>query len=368
MIGVLIIAGIFIVLGTSIGVWVLMGNLKPTAKPIEKILAVLSLLSLAVFLSELKNHTTPYFKDIDPFVESCYSPISYEHSLGLISLHILSLISLAIIYLKEYKLPPIQISVFIIIICIGIIVNTQFLCQISSHDTSRIHLWDRGDNATLYLAIYPLIIILNSIGLLIKMIKSKSKANLNKKYKNRFLNWLNTKLINSQNLALVSILLTIPILIIIIIILTLFGQNIESITKVYTETATWKLSEHIHPPTVDDRHGHYLCTVAAQGNPRIVKPIGIGNRHGNIIVINRQLQIANAFEFLIEELNPQVHKIIRKNYDIYGLNLAKRINNEVLSNLTYILMKPIEWFFLIILYSWYINPEKIINIQYKYDT
>lgn len=366
--GVLILVGIIIILGASICIWVLMEHLKPNALPIEKILAILSFLSLAVFLLIMKNHSTAYYKDIDPFVESCYSPISYKHSFGLILLHIFSLISLVIIYLKEYKLPPIQVTVFIVFICIGILINTQFLYQISSHDTSKIHLWNSRNVTNLYLAIYPIIIIFNSIGVLVKMIRNKSNVNLNKKYRNRFLNWLNSKLINSGNMALASIVLTAPILLIIILILTLFGQDIESLTKVYTETATWKLSEHIHPPTVDDRHGHYLCTVAAHGNPKIVKPIGIGNRHGNLIIVNRQLQIANAFEFLIEEINPQIHKLIRENYDKYGLNLAIRINNEVLSNLTYIFMKPLEWFFLIVLYCSYISPEEIINKQYKYDT
>ena len=59
---------------------------------------------------------------------------------------------------------------------------------------------------------------------------------------------------------------------------------------------------------------------------------------------------------------------VLKNYDKYGINLAKRINNRKLSNLTYITMKPIEWIFLIILYSFYIKPEEIINNQYKYVT
>jgi hypothetical protein len=152
------------------------------------------------------------------------------------------------------------------------------------------------------------------------------------------------------------------------LILTLIGQDIEALTRVYTETATWKLSQHVHPPTVDDRHGHYLCTVAAHGNPKIVKPLGIGQRHGKLIMINRQLQIANAFECLIENKSPKIHKVIRTNYDKYGINLAKRINNERLSNWTYMLMKPFEWIFLAVLYSCCIQPEELIKSQYKSDS
>lgn len=365
MIIFLIISKILIILGVSVGIWILITKLKSNANNLEKTFVVLLILSLITFVITLLNHSTPYFKDIDPFVDPCYSPISYKDSYWLIAIHLLSVISLVVIYFKEYKLPPLQISSFIILLCLGVLVNLQFLYQVSSHDTSRIHLWSDGDNADLLISIYPLILTISSIGILIKMIKNKSKFDSKKIYKNKVLSWLNGKLSNAQNLPLLSILLTAPILLIIIVILILFGQDVESLSKVYSETATWKLSRHLHPPTVDDRHGHYLCTVAAQGNPKIVRPIGVGFRNGNFILVNRQLQIANAFEYLIENFNPKIHKVIRHNYDKYGINLAKRINNEKLSNLTYILMKPIEWIFLIILYSFYIKPEEIIKNQYS---
>ena len=368
MITVLIIVGVLVILGISIVIWVLIEKLKPTANNLEKFLGLTLLFSLALFILILMGHPTPYFKDIDPFVEPCYSPISYKDSFGLITIHLLSIISLVILYFKEYLLPPLQITTFILILCLGILANLQFIYQVSSHDTSRIHLWNNGDNAGLYLSIYPFVLIVCSIGVLLKMIKNKSKLNSNKSYKNKYLNWLNNKLKNSYNLPLLSLLLTAPILLLILLILVIFGQDVESLNRVYSETATWKLSQHLHPPTVDDRHGHYLCTVAAHGTPKIVKPIGIGNRNGNIIIVNRQLQIANAFEFLIEEINPRIHQVIRISYDKYGINLAKRVNNENLSNLTYVLMKPIELVFLIILYSWYIKPEEIIKNQYKYTT
>lgn len=367
MIAVIII-GISILIGISIGIWLIIDRIKPESNKLEKILSILSVLSFGLFLLVLKNHTTPYFKDIDPFVEPCYSPISYKNSFWLITIHISTLFSLLTLYIREYKLPPIPITTLLIMVCIGVVVNSHFLYQISSHDTSRIHLWNRGHNAGLYLSFYPIVLIVSSIGVMVNMIKNKSLLNSTIIYKNNQLNWLNSKLVKSQNLPLHSIILSAPILLLIILILTLFGQDIESLNKVYTETATWNLSEHIHPPTVDDRHGHYLCTVAAYGNPKIVKPIGIGQRNGNPIIINRQLQIANAFEYMLEELNPNIHRIIRINYDKYGINLAKRITSESLSNITYVFMKPVEWFFLTILYIRYIKPEEVIKKQYKYAT
>ena len=350
----------------SIGIWFFIKKFKPNASNLDRSVGVFTFLSLIALSITLSLHSTPYFKDIDPFTEPCYSPIAYEHSFGLIAIHILSIVSLILLYVREHHLPPIWMSSAIVITCLGILLNLQFLSQISYHDTSRIHLWKDGHFAGLLMSIYPLTLTVISIRILLKMIRNKSEAYSVKNYKNQQLNWLSNKLSNAQNLPVLSILLTAPILLLIIIILALFGQDLDSLTKVYTETATWNLSQHLHPPTVDDRHGHYLCTVAAHGNPKIVKPINIGRRNGNFIIVNRQLQIANAFEGVIEHFTPKIHKVIRHNYDKYGLNLAKRINNEKLSNLTYLIMKPLEWNFLIILYSVYTRPEEIIQRQYKY--
>jgi len=366
MITVLITA-VIIILGVSAIIWILLERLKSDSTKIEKSLGVLSFLTFVAFVFVLKYHSTPYFKDIDPFIEPCYSPISYKHSGGIILIHILSLVSMFQLFVKEFKLPPLQITLFIVMLVLGVLNNSQFLYQISEHDTSNIHLWS-DDNTNILLSLYPIILIIIAFGILYKLIRNKAKLNTELTYKNKWLNLINTKLVQTQNLPFYSILITIPFLIILLLLLMLFGQDTESLSKVYSETATWKYSQHIHPPTVDDRHGHYLCTVAAYGNPIIVKPIGIGRRNNRTIIINRQLQIANAFENIIERISPECHGVIRTNYDKYGINLAIRINNERLSNLTYILMKPIEWMFLICLYLYFVEPEKVINEQYKYAT
>ena len=367
MIFIIIILGLFF-LGILAGIWKLIEWLKPTSKICEKVLGIITFISLAIFIVVLGFHSTPYNKNIDPFVENCYSPISYENSGLLIIMHLLALFSMLVLYFREFRLPPLQLSIYIILLTIGIILNFTFLHQVSYHDTSRIHLWDQGDNAGFYLALYPIFFTISSVAIITKLIVKKAKLNSQLKYKNKYLNSINQTLITANNLPFISILLTIPILLIIMIILVVFGQDIDSFTKVYSETATWKLSQHIHPPTVDDRHGHYLCTVAAYGSHKIVKPIGLGRRNNKVIIINRQLQIANAFEYMVEKISPNAHRLIRTNYDKHGINLARRINNIRLSNLTYTLMKPIEWIFLIFLYAYFIDPEKIIKNQYKYAT
>lgn len=81
--------------------------------------------------------------------------------------------------------------------------------------------------------------------------------------------------------------------------------------------------------------------------------------------MNRQLLIANAFENILEQYTPKTHKIIRYFYDKYGYPLSKHINTKFSADLTYFLMKPLEWIFLIVLYSIDKNPENRIHIQYS---
>lgn len=185
-------------------------------------------------------------------------------------------------------------------------------------------------------------------------------------FKNKFLNQLNTRIGKSKLLPLWALGALLPIYLIITLILIVFGQEYDSLTKVFTETTTWNLSQETHPPFLDHQ-GHYLCTVATCGNPKIVKPLGLGIRHGNKIIINRQLLIANAFEDIIARKYPKIHTFIRRNYDKYGYTLSKDINTKMKSNITYIVMKPLEWMFLTTIYFASEKPEKLIREQYKMD-
>lgn len=60
-----------------------------------------------------------------------------------------------------------------------------------------------------------------------------------------------------------------------------------------------------------------------------------------------------------------MHRFIRYIYDKYGYPLSKHINTALSVDLVYILMKPLEWFFLLILYTLDKNPENRINMQYS---
>ena len=146
-------------------------------------------------------------------------------------------------------------------------------------------------------------------------------------------------------------------------ILVLFGQRPDEAIKAFLETSDWTLSTKISPPSVT-YDAHYLCTVSLRGHKNIVKPIRMGIRRGEKIVVNRQLCIANAFEDLIQERTPKFHHFIRHIYDKYGYPLSKHINNAIEADITYFIMKPLEWVFLIVLYLFDEKPENRIATQY----
>ena len=113
--------------------------------------------------------------------------------------------------------------------------------------------------------------------------------------------------------------------------------------------------------------GHYLCSVAANGHKKIVKPVRTGERNGNKIICNRQLLISNAFEELIEQRFPRLHRIIRNNYDRVGDIVHRNgdiFSNKYFADFIYVLMKPLEWIFLLVLYAADKNPENRIEQQY----
>lgn len=166
----------------------------------------------------------------------------------------------------------------------------------------------------------PLLTIINGIALFVQSVRHNAAKWRFKKYKSPFLNHCNSLLNNTLNLQLWAIILCIPIIALCTVLLIIFGQDGNSLLKAFTDTTTWTVSQKQHPQILD-HHGHYLCTVAAAGNPKIVKPIFIGKRQGNPIIVNRQLQVANAFEELISDHLPRIHHFIRANYDKYGFNI-----------------------------------------------
>ena len=315
--------------------------------------------ALILFLIGLSFHGEPYYKSIDP-IDRDYSPFGENQILTIFTFTMLFIISATQIWANGTKLPPIIFVVFAIFLIIGLILSFLILLHIMFRHRDADA--QNGDYLLLF-GFMPILNIILTFRLLSSVVSEEVVLAQNRYYKSNFLNTINLFLLSKQKYSYWWSVFLLPVFVLITLILMLFGQDSDSIIQLFTETTTWGFSQKTHPVYLDHR-GHYLCTVAACGNPNIVKPIRLGKRHGNEIIINRQLMIANAYEELIQDYSPKFHKTIRSLYDKYGLPLSKYINSPYLSNITYILMKPLEWFFLINLYLFCINPEVKINKQY----
>lgn len=262
---------------------------------------------------------------------------------------------------RERDLTPLVIAICMSGMYIGVILSMAWIIQITGT------LIKNGNIIEFYYIIFPINYIICSAKLIIYIIKKYSeKAQKNIEYKNKILNKLNNILKDSNKWPIYALIMMIPILGIIIIILTLFGQRPDSIIQAFTETSDWAFSIKQAPQTIiiPNHDGHYLCTVSLKGHRKIVKPLRYGIRQNHKILVNRQLCVANAFEDLISEKLPNFHRVIRNFYDKYGYPLSKHINNAITADIIYILMKPLEYIFLFFLYLFDTKPENRIAIQY----
>lgn len=263
--------------------------------------------------------------------------------------------------LKYYKkqFPPLTEAVLLAGVMLSLMVAILALVQLLAAFTA--------DYVYVIIVLYMYVFIGNYIGLVINLLlsvlKRKAKEQSNRSYKNKLLNTCNRWLLRGSNLMLGGVLLMIPLLILLVLLLTIFGQEPDSAIKAFTETSDWILSTKISPPPIE-YEGHYLCTVSLRGHRRLVKPIRYGIRHGKRIVVNRQLCVANAFEQLIMDKAPGLHKRIRSFYDSYGYPISKHIKKAWVADMVYLLMKPLEWIFLIVLYTFDKKPEDRIMKQY----
>lgn len=356
-----VLAFLFLFFTISITVFTLKKVKKGIPIP-ELVLATCYVFSMGAFCIGIVIHQADYFKAIDPVDGACYIPFGEKHIISLAFYFIVFHVALVLVWIKGYKLPPLATVLCLGFIITGIILNVMILLQVSAHDTSSIDHSSHPDHIYPFL-FTPIMGIFISFLLIVEVVKTGMAAANDRVYTNKFLNKLNLFLAQKSNLPFWAVIVIIPVLLFTTVLLLVLGQDPDSLVKVFTQTATWRFSQQIHPPILD-HSGHYLCTVAASGNPKVVKPIRLGFRAGRTIVVNRQLLIANAFEEMVHDFSPKLHCVIRRNYDVYGYNLSKKINNERMSNLTYWLMKPLEWAFLTCLYLFTEKPEQRINRQY----
>jgi hypothetical protein len=143
--------------------------------------------------------------------------------------------------------------------------------------------------------------------------------------------------------------------------LYLFGQKPDSLISQFTDSCGFLLSNQHYCSCGGD---HYLCSIAANGNKELVKPVRLGLRQNEKILVNRQLLIANAFENWLEEHTPRLHKSIRSTYDNMNIPVNSWSKRKKFANTLYVFMKPLEWLFLAWLYVFDKDPETRIAKQY----
>jgi len=330
---------------------------------IEYAIILAYLISLMIAGVGLLVHSSQYNQAVDPVDGDCYIPFGGKHIVSLTVYFVIFNSSAAAIWIRGRKIPPIPLVLMLIMLIIGCIISVFVLIQVSHHDTSTLNMYV-GNEGTLYFIFTPICCLIMGIGLIRKVIVEEKGYAMTRTYSNAVLNKINSLLSSKVDLPIWAFIFLIPIFLLCTIILILLGQDSDSLVKVFTETTTWAFSQKMHPPILDHR-GHYLCTVAAKGNPALVKPLRLGVRHGHTIIVNRQLQIANAFEEILSDLSPKTHRLVRYCYDKYGFNISLKINSVKASNRTYIVMKPLEYIFLFFLYMFYVEPEKKIAKQYR---
>lgn len=284
-----------------------------------------------------------------PIYTKTYPTIICLLIIGLVGYFILS-------YIKLEKMPPL-----IIVLCISFMYIGVFECGLWI--IQLITFKHRLDSFLLLLPFNFIIIVIKTLRFKIKEWKIIEDQN-KKQFKNKLFNQLNNMLMDSTSWNTGAFILMWIVLGGVMCILVLFNQQPDYFIKAYLETSDWNLSQRVAPQNIYCDQ-HYLCTVAAGGHQKVVKPVRLGVRHGHQVIVNRQLCIANAFEQILEERVPIFHKHIRYFYDTYGFEVAKLIHNQYTADFIYYIMKPLEWIFLIVIYCFDTKPENRIAVQYS---
>lgn len=259
---------------------------------------------------------------------------------------------LVLTYMPIGKLPPLVIVCSIAVMYLGIAECALWIVQIFT-DTEY---W------LLCLAPFDFIVIA------VKTVRNKilewsPEMENARTYRYGWLKWCNNFLAKATRWPAAAFVLMFPLLGILICLLVLVGQEPDAVIRAWTQSSDWNLSQRVAPQNIyyDE---HYLCTVAAGGHKKVVKPLRLGVRHGHQVIVNRQLCIANAFEQILEEKMPRFHRHLRHFYDTYGFPVAKAIRSPYAADIVYFVMKPLEWFFLIVIYFCDAKPENRIAVQY----
>jgi len=283
------------------------------------------------------------------------APFSPEHSLTIYALIGLCILAYFISAYKKEIISPIVETFINSLLLGGIVLNIFIAIQVQIPI-----LWSLGN--------IPVVLLF-----MLQLINNQKKVaayslNFDLSTLNIVEKWA-WKLLNSKLFLKIPLLLVLclPILTLLSAFLLLFGQKPNSIIRAFTDTYKHGFSQLDYMCDNVQCGGHFLCSVAAKGHTNIVSPTRLGERGGHTIMCNRQLLIANAFEELVEEKLPQTNQFIRRNNNKVG-NVIHRyygiFNLKLIADIVYVIMKPLEWIFLLVLYTFDRNPENRIAKQY----
>jgi hypothetical protein len=87
----------------------------------------------------------------------------------------------------------------------------------------------------------------------------------------------------------------------------------------------------------------YIATAAACGHPQFVGSRTVQRADGAAVQVNRQLQVLKCAELALMVVNPRVHQLLRRIYDVAGKRLAYVIQTPLRADAAYLLLKPWEW-------------------------
>lgn len=316
----------------------------------------------------------PYYEALNLYgLENAHEPFSSEHFICILLCALWGFGSYWILKSRRKSLPPLWEAFLLAGVYVGCALSIAWILQllggveeqayVENGKTMEIRLALHDLAAMGALCVVPFLYLLHAVWLLVCMVKEKAAKQESVRYENPVLQKINAWLLRGANLFLAAVVALLPVLGILVLLLCLFGQQPDGIIRAFTKTSGWILSKEISPPPVAF-DTHYLCTVSLRGHRRLVRPIRYGIRRGERIVVNRQLCVANAFEELISERAPRFHRAVRGVYDRYGYPLSRHINSAWSADVVYLLMKPLEWAFVLILYLLEERPEDRICRQY----
>ena len=319
------------------------------------------LLALSFFLSEFYGYGQGPYR-IGRY--QGFTPIAPEYAPLMLAILLVPSVMLFMIRGDNGRTwPPLIKVVCVLSLVVVMVYSVVFIVQLHGAvmNTPPIRLRTRG--FAIGMVMYPVNILLISIRVLYLYTLDE-------------LRWLETtqmarpvaqqshKLLLLAKHGKLAFIVGIPLFVVLLVILAVTGQLPQVVSRPFTETSSWFLSQHQWERPGYLPGGHYLCTVAVAGDPRLLKPERIGLRHGQPIVVNRQLAVANAFEQVIMERLPRFHRWVRGVYDRHGYPLSRHITTVRRANVTYVVMKPLEWLFVLVLYTVDGEPERRIARQY----